>query len=121
MKVSNAIKKLSKYGNVTQDGQFFRIIQDTREIQFARNGSSEDIICIRVRSIHDKDDFMTDYHAGTFCDNITQAIRLARFVEILPKSKSSIVMKKYPKVKSLKTLSVSAKDFIGIPKGVEVK
>lgn len=31
----------------------------------------------RVRSKSDKDDIMTDYFAGVWCDNLTQAIRVA--------------------------------------------
>jgi len=80
MKISNAIKKLEKNGfKVSKDG-----IQHTGAklglsyiIEFYQNGREDSIACIKVRHPADLDDSMTDYSAGTFCDNITQAIRLA--------------------------------------------
>ena len=120
MKVSNAIKKLSKYGELksisSSTNTYYSLTQGEVVLTFIE--AKNNIIAIRVKHINDNQE---DYLDGTTCKSISEAIRLARFVEVLPKSKSSIVMKKYPKVKSLKTLSVSAKDFIGIPKGVEVK
>ncbi|WP_216081126.1 hypothetical protein [Aliarcobacter butzleri] len=35
------------------------------------------ITCIRARRKNDLDDSMTDYSAGVWCDNLTQAIKLA--------------------------------------------
>jgi len=82
MKLTNAIKKLEKYGKVEFNGHCYTTIQGTTAVEFLKNGSSEDITCIRVRSIHDKDDIQSDYSAGTWCDNLSQAIRIVRFVEV---------------------------------------
>jgi hypothetical protein len=82
MKYSNAIKKLKKNGfTVKEDGegQVWATIGN-REVDFFCNGKfSQDgeICCIRTRALSDKDDVMTDYSAGVFCDNLSQAIRLA--------------------------------------------
>ena len=83
MKLSNAIKKLEKYGKVENNGISYWTIQGNTAVEFMKNGSSEDITCIRVRSIHDKDDFQSDYSAGTWCDNLSQAIRFVRFEEVV--------------------------------------
>ena len=79
MKVQNAIKKLEKAGfNVTKDGTRFSAQKNNDFVEFIQNGGgSETVICIRVRHVNDHDDSMSDYTAGVFCDNISQAIRLA--------------------------------------------
>jgi len=80
MKLVNAIKKLSKYGEVRVNGQEHSTIINGIEVSFMVNGRIEDdygITCINVRNINDENDSMTDYCAGTFCDNLTQAIRMA--------------------------------------------
>ena len=78
MKLQNAINKLTKLSlKVTKDGQFYSARTQRYVIEFSKNGHSDEITCIRVHSINDKDDFMSDYCAGTWCDNLSQAIRLA--------------------------------------------
>lgn len=79
MKVTNAIKKLEKAGfKVTNDDGNFSAKKGNEFIEFFQNGGgSEEVVCIRVRSANDHDDCMRDYCAGVFCNNITQAIRLA--------------------------------------------
>lgn len=81
MKLTNAIKKLGKYTEVRKLEYSYQAIQGNQAIEFFENGTSGEITCIRVRSIHDKDDIMSDYCAGSFCDNLTQAIKIARFQE----------------------------------------
>jgi len=79
MKITNAIKKLEKAGfEVINYGKKFSARRSNDIIEFHQNGGGSDqVICIRVRSANDHDDSMTDYSAGVFCDNISQAIRLA--------------------------------------------
>ena len=80
MKLSNAIKKLSKIGEVKQDVNLFWVELNEKVIEFMLNGSIEDdshITCIKVRDKESLDDAMSDYSAGVWCDNLTQAITLA--------------------------------------------
>jgi hypothetical protein len=46
-------------------------------IEYFRNGGSDSIACINVRLLSDKHDSMSDYSAGVWANNITQAIKLA--------------------------------------------
>ena len=76
MQATNAIKKLTKAGfQVSQNGNRYNATANGQVIRFI--GQLDRIICINVRSENDHDDAMTDYSAGVYCDNITQAIRLA--------------------------------------------
>lgn len=114
MKLTNAIKKLEKYGKVEHFGYTYSLTQGNTAVEFMRNGSSENITCIRVRSIHDKDDLQADYSAGTWCDNLSQAIRIARFVEV-GVTKSQIVKENVPCM-GLSTSKTTLSEFVGIPK-----
>lgn len=76
MQAVNAVKKLNKAGfEVVQSGNRYNATLNGQVIRFIEQ--SDRIICINVRSANDHDDAMSDYSAGVFCDNITQAIRLA--------------------------------------------
>lgn len=76
MQTTNAIKKLSKAGfSVAQSGNRYSAKIGCNVIEFHQQDG--EIICIRVRSANDHDDVMSDYSAGVFCDNLSQAIRLA--------------------------------------------
>ena len=79
MKVTNAIKKLEKAGfEVIKDAARYSARRKNDIIEFIQNGGGSDqAICIRIMSANDHDDMMTDYSAGTYCDNLSQAIRLA--------------------------------------------
>lgn len=80
MKIINAIKKLEKAGfKVSKDGSQHTGVKSGLDyiIEFYQNGREDSLACINVRRPDDLSDAMTDYSAGTFCDNITQAIRLA--------------------------------------------
>lgn len=80
MKLRNAIKKLEKFGTIENNGSLYYARIENSVVEFMRNGREEDecnITCIRVRGIKDEDDTMTDYFAGVWCDNLTQAIRIA--------------------------------------------
>jgi hypothetical protein len=79
MTITNAYKKLIKAGftvlNVS--GSFTAAhAASNRVIEFHRNGGSDNVTCIRSRRISDKDDAMSDYFAGSWHDNLTQAIKL---------------------------------------------
>ena len=80
MQVQNAVKKLEKAGFTvsSQSPNAFRAYKGGRsEINFRKNGGdSTEVVCIEVRTVGAKDDSMTDYFAGTWCDNITQAIKI---------------------------------------------
>lgn len=78
MKLTSAIKKLSKYGEVKQDGNLFWADIKSNVVQFRTTmGDGAMASGFRVRSKSDKDEIMTDYFAGVWCDNLTQAIRVA--------------------------------------------
>ncbi len=76
MQATNAVNKLTKAGfAVTQSGNHYSAQAGRNVIEFYQQDG--EIICIRVRSANDQDDVMSDYSAGVFCDNLSQAIRLA--------------------------------------------
>ena len=51
-----------------------------RSVEVLQNGGdyASEVAVIRVRRVNDHDDPMTDYSAGVFCDNLTQALRIAK-------------------------------------------
>jgi ribosomal protein L37AE/L43A len=76
-KTSYAIKRLSKYGEVehVEGSGLYTCCFNEVVIQFYdQNGEA---ICIRARRVDDHDDFQTDYFAGSYYDNISQAINRA--------------------------------------------
>ena len=80
MKITNAIKKLERAGFKVTETEYSFVAEKAgcRLIEFHRNGGgSESVVCIRTRRKTDKDDSMTDYCAGVFHKNITQAIESA--------------------------------------------
>ena len=80
MKLQTAIKKLSKLTKVEKNGGVYSGRINNNVVEFmACNSREEDtsITCIRVRGIKDEDDNMTDYFAGVWCNNLSQAIKMA--------------------------------------------
>jgi hypothetical protein len=79
MTVANAVKKLAKSGfEVTGSDMRFSGRNGLRVVEFSRTGRDSDSIgCIKVRSVNDNDDSQSDYSAGVWCDNLSQAIKLA--------------------------------------------
>ena len=73
--LTNAIKKAEKKTGkkATQQGQFYYYDYKGYQVSFAQNGNHDDVTCIYTRKHGHEDDLMTDYFAGTFHDNITQA------------------------------------------------
>lgn len=83
MYLHNALKKLEKYGEIKQNGSRYSVTREGCEVEVLRNGGDDmdTVAVIRVRSINDHDDFMSDYSAGVFCDTLSQAIKLANWNE----------------------------------------
>ena len=80
MTIANAIKKLEKAGfTVNQHGNTRRASHPLTKyvVEFLKNGSEDSVTCINVRTLDDKHDSQSDYCAGVWANNITQAIRLA--------------------------------------------
>lgn len=76
MQTINAIKKLEKSGfQVVQTGN--RCTAQTNQYVISFFDLYGDITCINIRHQNDHSDAMSDYSAGVFCGNITQAIKLA--------------------------------------------
>lgn len=81
MKLTNAIKKLTNQGfkvvNNKNNAQFYSASkpESNEVIEFAKNGHSEEITCIRTKRVTEEDDTMTDYFCGIWHDNLSQAIR----------------------------------------------
>ncbi len=76
MQTTNAITKLTKAGfQVTNSGNRYQAIANCQVISFF--DQSGDITCINVRSANDCSDSRQDYSAGVFCNNLSQAIKLA--------------------------------------------
>jgi len=76
MKLSNAITRINKQlgTEMTQNGQAYYAVKNSKEIKIVRNGLGDDVALIKVRRLNDLDDSMADYTAGFFCDSIKQAI-----------------------------------------------
>ena len=81
MKVANAIKKIEKATGkkVDTEGGEYRVIYGSKELSFIAESTSGDVFCINVRSINDVSDPQSDYSAGAFYRNITQAIEWGLF------------------------------------------
>ena len=81
MTVKNAFTKLEKNGfSISKKGNFFCAskLNSRYLIEFLKNGGGSDsITCITVRREDDHTDLMTDYFAGTWCKNLTYAIKFA--------------------------------------------
>ena len=77
MKILNAIKKLEKNGfSVESNGNQYWVETEKHNLSFLKNGgNSEEITCIQFRRINDHSDSMTDYHAGYFCNTLTEGIK----------------------------------------------
>ena len=77
MTITKAIAKIEKNLNVKvqNEGQKYFAVYKREVISFYQNGRGNEITCINTARVGDVSDSMTDYHAGCFHDNITQAIR----------------------------------------------
>ena len=80
MTLTNATKKLNKAGyEVSKVGSVYQAEKKGGRdvVTFFLNGGDGNVTCIKVRAVGDRDDSMTDYSAGVYVDNITQAIKIA--------------------------------------------
>ena len=80
MKVANATKKLIKAGfEVTNNGRSISAKKGRHVINVTANGGdlTDTVATVRVRAACDLDDSQSDYSAGVYCDNVSQAIRIA--------------------------------------------
>jgi len=81
MTTANANKKLVAAGfEVKESGPFIVAKKGRYVIDLTKNGGdlASTIATIRVRASNDLDHNQSDYSAGVYCDNVSQAIRLAR-------------------------------------------
>jgi len=91
MKLKNAINKLLKAGWVEMNSPektsspFWLYAKQNYEIVLycnpPENDGSRNVVVIDFRRKGMEDDIQTDYHAGTFCDSIAQALRFAESSE----------------------------------------
>lgn len=75
--LSKSIKKANKVTGMQPVicGQFFFYDYKGYTVSFAQNGTEDSATCFYTKKIGLKDDTMTDYFAGIFHDNLTQAFR----------------------------------------------
>lgn len=75
MTLTNAIKKAEKITGqkAIVKGQFYTFTFLGSTIQFAKNGQANEVTNIYTKKIGLQDDLTTDYFAGTFHDNLSQA------------------------------------------------
>jgi hypothetical protein len=85
MTITNAIRKAEKItgSKSTQKGHFYCFQYKGYEVSFAKNGGQEYATNYYTRKNGFNDDLMTDYFAGTFHDNLTQAFK---FVDSISKA-----------------------------------
>ncbi len=78
MTISNAIKTIERRLGTTPsknaNNQYY-VKVNGRVLSFYKNGGEDCITCIKVRRENDHSDAMTDYCAGTFYENLSQAIK----------------------------------------------
>jgi hypothetical protein len=93
MKLSNAVKKLEREGwavtaeeprrDIITGAMMLPCFHHARKagnrhvITVSRNGGGDEVATIKVGSVTDRDDPITDYYPGTYCDSLAQAIRIA--------------------------------------------
>ena len=77
MTLTNAIKKAEKVTNQKPriEGQFRKFDYKGFELSFAQNGRADEATNFYTRRHGNKDDLQTDYFAGTFHDNLSQAFK----------------------------------------------
>ena len=73
MKTINAIKRLSNYGEIEETHSGFLVVINDQYIEVNTYGGDE-VSSIRVVGLDDTDDSQADYCAGTWMNNLKQAI-----------------------------------------------
>jgi len=79
MKLKAALKKVQKTLGVEmkQDGQRFFAPYKNKVFSFCTNGRMDDdldVHCFHCRGKNDENDYLNDYHAGAFWDNLGQLV-----------------------------------------------
>ena len=85
-KTINSIKKLEQAGGKIvfhQTGHNERYTVKFPAGKVDVYGQDDEVLFLDVHRNGAEDDLMTDYHAGSFCENITAAIRLAKRMELV--------------------------------------
>ena len=79
MQVTNAIKKLNKSGFVVSNaGNRYSAKKSGFKDIIEFIAQDQSVLFVNLRSENDHSDSMNDYHAGVLCNNLTQALQLAR-------------------------------------------
>jgi hypothetical protein len=80
--LTNTIKKANKVTGQEpkMDGMFYTYLYKGYEVSFAKNGSSDYATNFYTKRANLKDDIYTDYFAGTFHDNISQAFKFVDYI-----------------------------------------
>ena len=74
MKLSNAIKRASKFGKVQNNNGQYWVNYKGYVVSFHQNGRIEDdaATCFHTKRQGEESDSMTDYFPGVFWDNLKQ-------------------------------------------------
>lgn len=77
MTLTNAIKKAEKITGQTPsiEGQFYIFYYKGHTISFAQNGRYDEATNFYTKRIGAKDELISDYFAGTFHENLSQAFK----------------------------------------------
>ena len=85
MRLNTALRRLGKKGfevkQNSRNNKMFSARKGRDVIEFIAMGNivgNPIITAIRVRDVNDIDDHYTDYNAGVWCDNLTQALAIVR-------------------------------------------
>lgn len=79
MKLSNAIKKLSKHTEVKHLGNgIYSGVIGSYTVEFMQNGGGDEITCVSTCRLNDRPDSMTDYFPQIWHENLTQAINFVK-------------------------------------------
>lgn len=85
MKVTYAVKKLSKFGKVALDDcQYSSFVKDKEGkwhfVSFRKNGGGSDqVVCLHARRANDAPDSQSDYFPGRYFDTFSQVERYLGF------------------------------------------
>lgn len=80
MKTANAIARLKALPKFEDDGRRISAQIGSYIVSCLRNGgpTAERVTCFHSRHINDISDSLSDYHSGSYHDNLSQAIRSAQ-------------------------------------------
>jgi hypothetical protein len=78
---TSLVNKLNKAGfKIEDNGRSFYVYSKNNkqvlEWHTQKSGEKLDVVCLKYRSVNDRNDIMTDYHAGFYVDSIKWAMDL---------------------------------------------